>query len=185
MAVTNIPIGDPKAAKRWSGSLFIETTKKSYFNRKFVATYDNAVIQQLTDLEQNAGDKIGFDLSVQLRQKPTSGDNRLQGKEENLKFFSDEVQIDQLRHGVSAGGKMSRKRTVHNIRKFARDRLSDYWSKYLDEMRFSYLSGARYQQGLHRRLGLCRPCGQSYSGRRQRPYSFWRHGNIEGQCESD
>lgn len=143
MAVTNIPLGDPKATKRWSGSLFIDTVKKSYFDRKFVSTDDNAVIQQLTDLEQDAGDKIGYDLSVQLRQKPTAGDNRLQGKEENLKFFSDEVQIDQLRHGVSAGGKMSRKRTIHNIRKIARARLSDYWSKYIDEMRFIYLSGAR------------------------------------------
>lgn len=140
---TTVAFGDPKAQKKWSGSLFIDTVKKSYFDRKFVGTSDNSVIQRLTDLEQDAGDTIDYDLSVQLRQKPTSGDNRLQGKEENLKFFSDQVMIDQLRHGVSAGGKMSRKRTVHNIRRIGRDRLSDYWSKYMDEMRFIYLSGAR------------------------------------------
>lgn len=90
---------------------------------------DNAVIQRRTDLESDAGDTIDFDLSVQLRQKPTAGDARLQGKEENLRFFSDQVRIDQLRHGVSAGSKMSRKRTVHNIRKIGKDRLSDYWFK--------------------------------------------------------
>jgi len=140
---TTIAFGDPKAQKKWSGSLFIDTTKKSYFDRKFVSTEDNSVIQRLTDLESDAGDTIDFDLSVQLRQKPTTGDNRLQGKEENLKFFSDQVYIDQLRHGVSAGGKMSRKRTVHNIRKIGKDRLSDYWAKYIDEMNFIYLSGAR------------------------------------------
>jgi len=38
---------------------------------------------------------------------------------------------------------MSRKRTVHNIRSIARDRLSDYWSQYIDQMNFVYLSGAR------------------------------------------
>jgi N4-gp56 family major capsid protein len=140
---TTIPFGDPKAQKKWSGSLFIDTVKKSYFDRKFVSESDNAVIQRLTDLESDAGDTIDFDLSVQLRNPPTTGDNRLEGKEENLRFFSDQVMIDQMRHGVSAGGKMSRKRTVHNIRKIARDRLSDYWSKYIDEMNFVYLSGSR------------------------------------------
>ncbi len=140
---TNIPYGDPKAVARWSSSLFVDITKKSYWDRKFVAASDNAVVQRLTDLESDAGDTISFDLSVQLRQKPTTGDKRLQGKEEALRFFTDEVKIDQMRHGVSAGGKMSRKRVVHNIRKIAKDRLSDYWSAYVDEMLFVYLSGSR------------------------------------------
>lgn len=140
---TSIPYGDPKAVKRWSGTLFLEINRKSYWDRKFVKADENAVIQRLTDLEQDAGDTITYDLSVQLRQKPTQGDNRLEGKEEGLKFFSDQVSIDQLRHGVSAGGKMSRKRTVHNIRQIAKARLSDYWAKYIDELYFVYLSGAR------------------------------------------
>lgn len=140
---TNIPFGDPKAVKRWSGQLFLDILRKGYWDRKFVANSDNAVIQRLTDLESDAGDTISFDLSVQLRAKPTYGDQRLQGKEEGLRFFTDEVKIDQMRHGVSAGGKMSRKRTMHNIRRIAKDRLSDYWSKFIDEMNFIYLSGAR------------------------------------------
>lgn len=140
---TVIPFGDPKAVKRWSGSLFLDVVKKSYFDRKFVSTSDNAVIQRLTDLDSSSGDTINFDLSVQLRNKPTYGDNRVDGKAENLKFFSDEVKIDQIRHQVSAGGRMSRKRTEHDLRMVAKDRLSDYWSKFIDEMHFIYLSGAR------------------------------------------
>jgi N4-gp56 family major capsid protein len=140
---TNIPLGDPKAVKRWSGQLFLDILTKGYFDRKFVSESDNSVIQRLTDLESDAGDQISFDLSVQLRNKPTVGDNRLEGKEENLRFFTDTVYIDQMRHGVSAGGKMSRKRTLHNIRSIARDRLSDYWSQYIDQINFIYLSGSR------------------------------------------
>lgn len=143
MSRTVIAFGDAKAQKKWSGSLFIDTQKKSYWDRKFVGESDNSVIQRLTDLESDAGDTIDYDLSVQLRNTPVVGDQRLQGREENLRFFSDVVSIDQMRHGVSAGGKMSRKRTVHNIRKIGRDRLSDYWAKYVDEMNFIYLSGAR------------------------------------------
>ncbi|MBO3760341.1 N4-gp56 family major capsid protein [Ciceribacter sp. L1K22] len=143
MAPTTIPFGDPKAVKKWSGNLFIATMKKSYWDRKFIGDSDEFVIQRLTDLESDAGDTIQFDLSVQLRSKPTYGDNRLQGKEEALRFYSDEVKIDQMRHGVSAGGKMSRKRTIHNIRKIGRDRLSDYWSKFMDQMVTIYMAGSR------------------------------------------
>lgn len=143
MSSTIVPFGDPKAQKRWSASLAVETAKKSYFTRKFVGTDSNSVIQRKTELESDAGDRVSFDLSVMLRNKPTAGDARVKGKEENLRFYTDEVAIDQLRHAVSAGGRMSRKRTSHDLRKVARDRLSDYWSMYIDEMHFIYLSGAR------------------------------------------
>lgn len=142
MGQTVIPFGDPKAQKKWSGQLFVETTKKSYFER-FIGTSENSIIQRKTELDSDAGDRISFDLSVQLRGRPTSGDNRLKGKEESLKFFTDEIIIDQLRKSVSAGGKMTRKRTAHDLRKIAKERLSDYWAQYIDEMNFIYLSGAR------------------------------------------
>ena len=143
MASTIVPFGDPKAQKKWSGQLFVDILQKSYFDRKFVGNDDNAPIQRLTDLESGSGDKVSFDLSVQLRGKPTYGDNRADGKEEQLKFFSDEVLIDQMRHPVSAGGRMTRKRTAHDLRKIAKNRLSDYWAKFIDELHFIYLSGAR------------------------------------------
>jgi N4-gp56 family major capsid protein len=143
MAQTVIPFGDPKAVKRWSADLAVDVRKKSYFEQRFIGTSENAVIQRKTELESDAGDTIEFDLSVHLRGKPTYGDNRVEGKEENLRFYGDKVTIDQVRHSVSAGGRMSRKRTVHNIRKIARDRLGDYFYKFTDELMFIYLSGAR------------------------------------------
>ncbi|MBD9539917.1 N4-gp56 family major capsid protein [Ensifer sp. ENS04] len=143
MTQTVVAFGDPKAQKKWSGALFIDITRKSYFDRKFIGTDDTFCIQRLTDLESEAGDTITFDLSVQLRNRPTYGDQRLEGKEENLRFATDQLKIDQMRHGVSAGGKMSRKRTAHNMRQIGKNRLSDYWAKFNDQMIFIYLSGSR------------------------------------------
>lgn len=140
---TVIPFGDVKAQKKWASSLYIDSLKKGYFTRKFVSEGDNSLIQRKTELDSDAGDTISYDLSVQLRGKPVRGDAKAKGTEESLKFFTDEVKIDQIRHPVSAGGRMSRKRTVHDLRKVAKDRLSDYWAKYLDELHFIYLSGAR------------------------------------------
>ena len=143
MTQTVIPFGDPKAQKKWSSALAVDQIKKSYFEKKFVGTSDNSVIQRKTELESDAGDKISFDLSVQLRGEATEGDARLEGKEENLKFYTDEVVIDQVRKAVSCGGRMTRKRTSHDLRKIAKERASDYWARYCDEMMFIYLSGAR------------------------------------------
>lgn len=143
MGQTTLAFGDPMAQKRWSPELYVQTNKKSYWTRKFVGRSENSVVQQKTELESDAGDRVSFDLSVQLRGKPTTGDNRVKGREENLRFFTDEVAIDQIRHAVSAGGKMTRKRTAHDLRRVARDRLSDYWAQYMDELYFVYLSGAR------------------------------------------
>lgn len=143
MAQTIIPWGDPKAQKKWSATLAVDVNRKGYWNKKFIGKGENNIIEEKTDVASDAGDRISFDLSVQLRQKPTTGDKRVKGKEENLRFFTDEVAIDQMRHPVSAGGRMSRKRTIHDMRKIAKDRLADYWKTYLDEMMFCYLSGAR------------------------------------------
>lgn len=143
MTTTVIPFGDPKAVKRWSGNLAVDVAKKSYFERKFIGTDMNSVIQRKTELERDSGDTISFDLSVQLRGKPTYGDNRVEGKEDQLRFYTDTVKIDQVRHAVSAGGRMTRKRTAHDLRTVAKERLSDYWARFMDELIFCYLSGAR------------------------------------------
>jgi N4-gp56 family major capsid protein len=140
---TVIPFGDVKAQKKWSANLAVDSLEKSYFTKKFVGRGDNNIIEEKTDLESDQGDRISFDLSVQLRGKPTQGDARVKGKEESLKFYTDEVIIDQMRKTVSAGGKMTRKRTAHDLRVVAKNRLGDYWSKYMDELMFIYLSGAR------------------------------------------
>jgi N4-gp56 family major capsid protein len=143
MAQTIIPWGHPSAIKKWSATLATDVNRKGYWSRKFMGKGENNIIEEKTDLASDAGDRISFDLSVRLSQRPTSGDKRVKGKEENLKFYTDEVIIDQLRHPVSAGGRMSRKRTVHDLRRIAKNRLAEYWQLYLDELKFIYLSGAR------------------------------------------
>lgn len=143
MSQTVVAFGDPKAQKKWSANLAVDTRKKSYFENRFIGTDDNNIIQRKTELETDAGDTISFDLCVQMRAKPTYGDARLEGKEESLKFYTDQVIIDQVRHAASAGGKMSRKRTAHDMRMIAKNRLGDYFARLVDELFFMYLSGAR------------------------------------------
>jgi N4-gp56 family major capsid protein len=145
MAQTVVGVGDPKAIKKYSAILASDVGRESYFNKKMMGEGERAQtpLQTLRHLENDAGDQISYDLVLQLRGRPTSGDAILRGNEEDLKFFTDSLYIDQQRHGVNTGGKMSRKRTIHDMREIARVKQSEYWARLFDETIFMYLSGAR------------------------------------------
>ena len=143
MAQTIIGVNSPRAVRRWGAGLLVDVNAKSYFSNRFIGDGDDSVIQRRKELETDAGDVVQFDLSVQLKEQPTEGDDRLDGKAENLRFYTDEVRIDQIRKAASAGGKMTRKRTIHDLRSVARARLAEYFARWDDEQKFMYLSGAR------------------------------------------
>ena len=143
MAQTIVGLNSPQAVKLWSASLFVDISKSSYWTRKMMGRGDTLPLQLRTDLESDAGDEVKYDISVAVTGVPVEGDNAREGSEANLKFFQDSVRIDQMYKGVNAGGKMTRKRTLHNLRTIARARLREYWARLFDEMIFIYLSGAR------------------------------------------
>jgi N4-gp56 family major capsid protein len=145
MAQTIVGLNDPKAVKKYSAFLAVDVAKKSYWSRKFMGKGEESSmpIQQLVDLETDAGEYISFDLSMQLKMQPVEGDDVLENKEEDLKFYTDGIYINQMRGGVNAGGRMTRKRTIHSLRKTARRRSSDWWQRAFDELIFMYGSGAR------------------------------------------
>lgn len=145
MAQTIIGLNDAKAVKRYSGNLAVDIGRKGYWTNKFMGTGEvpTRPLWRLTDLESDAGEQITYDLSMQLKMKPVQGDDPIKGKAEKLNFFSDNVYIDQLRGGADCGGRMTRKRTLHDLRKIAKARSVDWWARLFDETIFMYLSGAR------------------------------------------
>lgn len=145
MAQTIIGLNDSKAVKRYSGNLAVDVGRKGYWSKKFMSKGEvpTTPLWQLNELESDAGEQITYDLSMQLKMQPIEGDAKLEGKEEKLEFYTDNVYIDQLRGGVNTGGRMTRKRTLHNLREIARARQSDWWARVFDELFFMYLSGAR------------------------------------------
>lgn len=145
MGRTVVGVNSPLAVKRFSAALAADTPKESYFDQRFVGTGEPSTlpIQRLNELENDAGEQITFDLSVQLKQLPIEGDNVQEGTEEGLEFYQDSVYIDQQRCGIDGGGRMTRKRSLHKMRDIGRRRMAEWWARLLDEIRFIYLSGAR------------------------------------------
>jgi len=143
MAQTLIGLNDAKAVKRFSVALAAETWQRSFWGRNFAASDGSQPLHRITELESNAGDQVTADLFVNLTGLGIEGDNTLKGNEEALSAHTMNFWIDQLRHGVSVGGKMTRKRTVHDLRMIGKEKLSIWWSRRFDEELFIYAAGVR------------------------------------------
>lgn len=140
MVDTRINVGDKQAIRRYATQLSVDFGRMIYW-KKFVGTSSNSIVHEKVELNSAAGDAIQFDLVMQMRGKPVYGDDIAFGKEENLNFLVDEVKIDQVRKPGSAGGRMTRKRTLHNLRTVVKDLTAEWLAAWHDEVMFCYASG--------------------------------------------
>lgn len=141
MAATEYGVNHPLAVKKWSSSLMVEALKKTYA-LQFMSKGKDSLITIKTDLKDSqGGDRIRVGIRSQLRGAGIQGDNTLEGNEESLETFYQDVTIDQLRHAVRSKGKMSEQRIPFSVRDEARDGLADWWSDRIDTWMFNQLCG--------------------------------------------
>lgn len=142
---TLIGVNDPQAVKRWAAATAVAVNKNSYFGKRMVGEGRDSrlPIQRIDDLEQGAGDEVTIDLLMPSNQEPVVKDQTLDGKEQALKYYTDRMRIDQVRGGFDLGSRMTKKRTLRNIRQDAKRVGTDWWKRLMDELYFIYLSGSR------------------------------------------
>lgn len=106
-------------------------------------TSPHAPIVRVSDLSKTAGETVDMQIVHKLSKRPTMGDRKIAGRGEGLDFTDFELSINQGRHQVDAGGKMSQQRTVHDLRKTARTLLGPYFNDLQDQLATFHLAGAR------------------------------------------
>lgn len=158
---TQVPIGSPLARKAYSVGLFSrvqhspgfmnllsgEMPKQGSFASKAKGqTSPDYPIVKAGDLTKGAGDTVSIDLFNILQGKPTMGDKRITGRMMNLSYSSMDVRIDQTRGGADSGGRMTQKRTVHNLRSIASNGLQAWMQRLEDQTTLVHLAGARGSQ---------------------------------------
>ena len=144
MAVSSWGVNDALAVKLWSKKLFREALKQTEM-AKFMGEGSGSMIQVLNDTKKGAGDKITFGLRMQLTGAGIQGDGTLEGNEEALATYSDSILINQLRHAVRSGGKMSEQRIPFSVREEARMGLQDWWADRIDQSLINQLCGVSSQ----------------------------------------
>lgn len=140
MATTSYGVNDALAVKLWGKKLFQDALKKTYFDR-FMGKSSNSLVQLRDETSKGPGDRITIGLRMQLSGAGVQGDGTLEGNEESLTTYSDNVFIDQLRHAVRSAGKMSQQRVPFSVRDEAKAGLEDWWADRLDTWFFNQLAG--------------------------------------------
>lgn len=140
MAVTSFATGDALAVKLWSKKIAVEALKQTWVY-KFMGKDDNSVIQILDDTQKGPGDRIRVPLRRLLSAAGVQGDATLEGQEERITYFSDDVFINQLRHAVREGGRFTRQLVPFDVREHARLSLQDWWADRIDTWFFNQICG--------------------------------------------
>lgn len=140
MAVTSFATGDDLAVKLWSKKVSVEALKKTWVY-KFMGKDDNSVIQIYDDTQKSPGDRIRVPLRRLLSGNGVQGDGTLEGQEERITYYSDDVYINQLRHAVREGGRFSKQLVPFSVREHARMSLEDWWADRMDTWFFNQICG--------------------------------------------
>jgi len=158
---TNVPVGSPLARKAYSVGLFTrvqhapgfmnlisgEMPKEGSFAAKTKGqTSPDYPIVKAGDLAKGAGDTVSVDLFNILQGKPTMGDRKIAGRMMQLTYSSMDVAINQVRGGADTGGRMTQKRTVHNLRTISMAGLQGWMSRFEDQSTLVHAAGARGDQ---------------------------------------
>lgn len=158
---TNIPVGSALARKIYSVGLFNrvqhapgfmnllagEMPKEGSFATKAKGqTSPDYPIVKAGDLAKGAGDTVSIDLFNILQGKPVMGDKRIEGRMMQLTYSSMDVRIDQVRGGADSGGRMTQKRTVHNLRNISMVGIQAWMQRLEDQTALVHLAGARGSQ---------------------------------------
>ncbi len=74
------------------------------------------------------------------------GDKKISGRMMSLSSSSMDVKINQVRGGADSGGRMTQKRTVHNLRSISMAGLQAWMQRFEDQNSLVHLAGARGSQ---------------------------------------
>ncbi|MBQ7625907.1 MAG: N4-gp56 family major capsid protein [Rhodocyclaceae bacterium] len=158
---TTIRVNDPIAVKAYSAALFAKVQEAPGFMRllsgkmptlsefRQKATGQSKPgypIVKAGDLAKGAGEAVQITLFNSLSGKPTMGDRKIDGRMMALTASSMDLRINQVRFGADAGGRMTQKRTAHNLRAIACAGLQDVMQRYEDQSSLVHLAGARGSQ---------------------------------------
>jgi N4-gp56 family major capsid protein len=161
MSALNIPIGHPLAAKVFGAAVFAAVQSEPGFMNLLSGgapdlsgamskvkgqTSPDYPIVKVTDLSKSAGDTVSVDLFNIFTGKPIMGDKRLAGRGMSTSSSSMDIRIDQSRGLAENGGKVTQKRTKHNLRQIVQSGLTNWASRLEDQRCLVALAGARGSQ---------------------------------------
>lgn len=125
----------------WSKELLKDVERDVANIVRFMGPDANNVIQVKDDLMKQKGDIETFGLIARLSGNGVTGDDELEGNEESMLSYSEQVAIDQIRNAVRLKGKLDAQKVVYDQISEAREVLRIWLREFKARQYFLKLGG--------------------------------------------
>ena len=126
----------------WANDLFADVMRGMYFTENGMMGKDsNNIFQIKDDLEKKKGDTITIGLTARLSGSGVSGDAELEGNEEAINAYSEDIAIDQKRFAVRLAGSLDEQKNAYDMRQDAKEKLTIRLQEFIEQQFFLKLAG--------------------------------------------
>lgn len=125
----------------WSKELLDDVIRDVQNITRFMGEDPNNIIQVSRDLGKSGGDVQTFGLVARLAGAGVTGDDELEGNEESMKSYDEQVAIDQIRNAVRLKGKLDAQKVIYDQIKSARENLRVWMREFIARQIFLKLGG--------------------------------------------
>lgn len=134
---------DANRQELWSKKLMQDVQRDIQNAMRFTTTEEdgNGVVMIKRDLAKSKGDTQNFSLVARLTGNGVTGDSELEGNEEAMDSFNEQIAIDQIRNAVRLKGKLDDQKVAYDQIKPARENLRKWMNEYIIRQIFQKLGG--------------------------------------------
>jgi hypothetical protein len=132
--------GSSQKQQAWALDTIIEAMKASSI-MKFAGDGVNNVIQKRHELQKKKGDRVYFDLFIEMSNAPITGNSELSGNEEKLTSYTDDVLINRTRAAFVKYGDLDDMYSSRSLLTIGKDILKQYFSSLVNEYCIRWLEG--------------------------------------------
>lgn len=140
MSTKTYAVGDPEVVKIWSKRLAREALKRTVILPYMKASGD-AMITLQEDTSKGAGDRVTYTLRMQLTGDGVTENQTLEGNEEAIVTYTDNVLINELGHAARGNVTISQQRVPFRLGTEMNNGLIDWYSGRMDDIAFYHLAG--------------------------------------------
>ena len=124
----------------WASGVIIEAIKESPIMR-FAGEGPNNIIERKHEIQKLRGEKIYFDLFLEMSNAPVTGNNELTGNEETLVSYTDDVLLDRTRNAFKKYGDLEDMKSQKDLKAIGKDILKQYFAQLMNSYSIRWLEG--------------------------------------------
>lgn len=142
MAQTTYGVNDASTVKVWSKKVAEEALKATAI-APLIGESEDSIIVKKTELKKSAGDKITYNLFMNLTGDGFTEAQVMEGNEESLTNYSDALYINELHNAakIPNGGTIDEQRVPFQLRNLAKSRLVKWYAKRISVSFFNHVCG--------------------------------------------